>query len=170
MDCLVLRLTTSPYRAYDDGQLCLAIDAAPMLAYARMPLSRQDCVELIRDIEGLLGEYDSGSLDLAIRAMEPYDDPRRYLVELLRTISRIYSERSGGMHGPILDRINHFVRLEDGSPVRGLSVVLSPAEQELYGVREVNLAELPDRSQFLAELDRIIDDIMRETKPPENLR
>jgi hypothetical protein len=74
------------------------------------------------------------------------------------------------MHGLILDRINHFVRLEDGSPVRGLSVVLSPAEQELYGVREVNLAELPDRSRFLAELDRIIDDIIRETKPPENLR
>lgn len=151
-------------------RLHLPLDAAPVLTCAGMPLSRRDCVELIRDIEGLLREYDSGSLDLAIRATEPSDDPRRYLVELLRTISRIYSERSGGMHGPILDRINHFVRLEDGSPVRGLSVVLSPAEQELYGVREVNLAELPDRSQFLAQLDSIIDDIIRETKPPENLR
>lgn len=138
-----------------------------MLSYGAMPLSRQDCVELIRHLEGLLREYDPGSVELVMRATERYEEPPRYLDELLRTIRRVYSERSGGMHGPILDRINHFVRLENGSPVRGISVVLSPAERERYAAEEVNLAELPDRSEFLAELDRIIDDIVRETKSQE---
>lgn len=75
----------------------------------------------------------------------------------------IYSERSGGSYGPVLDRINRFVRLEDGSAIRGLSVELSPAESELYGTREVNLAELPDHSVFLKELRVIISEIRRET-------
>ena len=118
----------------------------------------------------MLREYDPSLLELAIRATERYSDPRRYLVDLLRTINRIYSERSGGMYGPILDRINHFVRLPDGSPVRGLSVALSPAEQELYDRSEVNLADLPDRSQFVAEIDRIIDVIVQETEAPEDLQ
>jgi hypothetical protein len=62
--------------------------------------------------------------------------------------------------------MNHFARLQDGSPVRGISVALSPAERELYDTDEVNLAELQDRSVFLSELDRIIAEIIRETELP----
>jgi hypothetical protein len=132
-----------------------------------MPLSRQDCVDLIRGIERLLREYDPAVLDLVFRATEPRDDPRQYLVQLLGTITRIYSERSGGTYGSILDRINHFVRLQDGTPVRGVSVVLSPAERELYGTDELNLAQLPDRSEFVGDLIRIIEEIKRETESQE---
>jgi hypothetical protein len=132
-----------------------------------MSLSRQDCIELVREIQGLLREYDPASLDLVLRAAEPNDDPRRRVVQLLATIVRIYSERSGGMYGPILNRINNFVRLQDGSPVRGLSVVLSPADRELYDTDEVNLAELSDSSEFVAEVERIIAEIIRESELPE---
>jgi hypothetical protein len=51
-----------------------------------MALNRQDCIELTRQIEQLLREFDPGSLDLALRSTERYDDPRRYVIELLRTI------------------------------------------------------------------------------------
>ena len=95
-------------------------------------------------------------------AAERPNDPRRYVIELLRTIRRMYAERSGGMHGPILDRMNHFVRLPDGGPIRGISVALTPAEMERYGTEEVNLAELPDRSDFLAELDHILSEVIHE--------
>src|SRR4051812_19044858 len=120
-----------------------------------MPLSREDCVQLVREIERLLREYDPVALQLVIRATDPNNDPQRYLVSLLGTISRIYSERSGGTLGPTLDRINHFVRLQDGSPVKGIAVTLSPAERELYKTDELDLAELPDRSEFLVELERL---------------
>lgn len=84
------------------------------------------------------------------------------MIELLQTIRRIYAERSGGLHGPILDRMNHFVRLPDQSPIRGISVLLTPGEAERYGTGEVNLAELPDRSDFLAELDRVLEAVRHE--------
>jgi hypothetical protein len=72
------------------------------------------------------------------------------------------------MYGPILDRINHFVRLQDGSPVRGVAVMLSPAERERYNLDEVNLAELRDRSEFLGALRSIIAEIISETESPED--
>ena len=58
--------------------------------------------------------------------------------------------------------MNRFVRLPDGGPIRGISVALTPAEMERYGTEEVNLAELPDRSEFLEELDRILSVVFHE--------
>ena len=105
-------------------------------------------------------------LDLVLGTRWHDDDPQHYLVDLLSKIQRIYAERSGGMHSSILDTINHFVRLEDGSPVRGLSVMLSPVEREIYGAEEMNLAELPDRREFLAALESLRADIIRELDVP----
>ena len=133
-----------------------------------MPLSREDCVVLVRVIEGLFREYDPSALGTVLRASEGYDDPREYVIALLRTTSKFYSERSAGMYAPVLDKINHFVRLQDGSPVLGISVALSGVEQELYGTDAINLAELPDRSAFLSELDRIIAEIAREIGSPRD--
>jgi hypothetical protein len=132
-----------------------------------MPLSRQDCVELVRQVEGLLREYDPGSLEPVLESTEHYNDPRRYLVEMLRTIRHLYAERSSGMYGSILDTVNRFVRLEDGSPVRGISVTLSPAEREIYEREEISFAEMPDRSEFLEALERIIADIIHESELPQ---
>jgi hypothetical protein len=114
-----------------------------------MALNRQDCIELTRQIEQLLREFDPGSLDLALRSTERYDDPRRYVIELLQNIRQIYAERSGGMHRPILDRVNHFVRLPGGGPIRGISVALTPAEMERYRTEEVNLGLRPPENVFL---------------------
>src|ERR1700722_8078603 len=133
-----------------------------------MALTRQDSVELIREIERLLREYDPGSLELVLHATEQSEDPRRNLVSFLATIRRIYAERSSGEQSAILDQINHFVRQEDGQLIRGISVELSPLERELSGREEFNLAELPDRSAFIAELDRITAEIKREVEPPED--
>ena len=48
----------------------------------------------------------------------------------------------------------------------GLSVELSPVEKELYRAEDVNLAELPDRSDFVTEIRHIIEEILRETNAP----
>lgn len=135
-----------------------------------MALTRQDSIDLIRDIQGLLFEYDPGSLDLVTRATQESEDPQQNLISLLTTIRHVYSERSGGEHGRILDQMNQFVRQEDGSPIRGITVELSPLDRELSGREEFNLAELPDRSTFIEELDRITAEITRELEFPEELR
>ncbi|MFZ0580776.1 MAG: hypothetical protein WAN72_03575 [Candidatus Acidiferrales bacterium] len=136
-----------------------------MLPYF-MPLSNDDCAVLVLEIIRLVREHDPGSLDLILHSVEQYGDSRKYLIELLRRISSFYAERSSGAYGKILDRINRYVRLENGSHVRGLSVELSPVEKELYRAEDVNLAELPDRSDFVTEIRHIIEEILRETNAP----
>jgi hypothetical protein len=37
---------------------------------------------------------------------------------------------------------------------------------ERYRTEEVNLAELPDRSDFLAELDRVLSEVIHEVNLP----
>lgn len=99
-----------------------------------MPLSRRDCADLIRHIQGLLREYDPVSFETVLRGVDSSpEDPRRYLMALLSTIQHVYAERSGGEQGRILDSVNRYVRLPDGRPVRGLSVALTPGEREVYG-------------------------------------
>ncbi len=132
-----------------------------------MPLSRDDAVDLTRFVEQLLRQYDPGSYELIMRSTDRVDDPGRNLLILLGTLIRFYKERSGGEQARILDAINHYVRLSDGRPIQGLSVELSPAEQEIYGRREVDLAVLPDRSNFLEEIQRIMADIERQLIPRE---
>jgi hypothetical protein len=130
-----------------------------------MPLSRDDAIELTHFVEQLLRQYDPGSYELIMRATDRVDDPRRNLLILLGTLIRFYKERSGGEQARILDAINHYVRLPNGGPVQGLSVELRPAEQEMYGRREVDLAVLPDRTEFLEEIQRIMAEIERQLTP-----
>ncbi len=133
-----------------------------------MPLSREDIIDLTRYIEGLLRQYDPGAYELIIRSAERVNDPARNLQVLLQTLLRFYRERSGGEHGRILDRINHYVRLPDGNPVRSLSVVLTPAERETYQTEEIELAVLPDRTSFLNDIEAILHDIERELPSRES--
>ena len=132
-----------------------------------MPLSRDDAIELTQFVERLLLQYDPGSYELVMRSTDRTDDPRRNLIILLGTLIRFYKEHSGGEQARILDAINQYVRLPDGRQIQGLSVELSPAEQELYRRREVDLAVLPDRTRFLEEIQRIMGDIERELFPRE---
>src|SRR5689334_2731949 len=115
-----------------------------------MPISRSDCAVLVRQVQTLLRERAPDVFELVALVSEEEVDPRHYLMTLLAKVTRVYSERSGGAHGDVLDRINEYVHLPDGSPVRGVSVLLTPVEQEIYGVEEYDLAELPDRSEFVA--------------------
>jgi hypothetical protein len=135
-----------------------------------MPLSRDDATEITRLVERLLRQYDPASYELVMRATERTNDPGRNLLIMLGTLARFYRERSGGENARILDDINHYVRLSDGGPVSGLSVELSSADRELYDIREVDLAVLPDRTRFLEELQNIMGDIERELPPRERER
>jgi hypothetical protein len=134
-----------------------------------MALSREDCLELFRDLEGLLREYDPRGYEAIFRSAEGAEDPSRAIVNFLRTMIHYYAERSGGEHGRILDDLNNYVRQANGQPIRGISVVLSPDERERFDTREVDLALLPDRSELLQDLNTLIRDIARESGLSDNL-
>jgi len=125
---------------------------------------------LVREIEGLLRGYDPGALEVVLGGIDRHNEPRRYLIGLLRSIGRVYSSRSSGTHGRTLDALNQFVKLQDGTPIRGISVELSPVERRVYERDEISLAELPDRSAFLEAMNRITAEVEREAESPEGSR
>jgi len=129
-----------------------------------MPITRQDAVEISRQLEALLLQYDPVTFEVATSRIERGDDPRPNLLRMLELVIRIYTEKSSGTAAQALDRINHYVRRPNDQPITGITVELSPAERELYGQEEVNLATIPDRSEFINELKDVAHVIAAEMK------
>jgi hypothetical protein len=129
-----------------------------------MALSREDVLDITRYLERTVSRTDRYAYEIAVEFTERVDEPTRYLLNFLLTLTKLYSERSAGAYPDILDRINRYVRTSEGGPVRGISVHLTPEERELYQVEEVNFAEIPDRTNLIADLRRLISSIERETE------
>ena len=127
-----------------------------------MALSRQDWIDITRHLQQQVHEADQEVFELLARHGERQNDPRRYLVDYVEGLIKVMSERSSGSHGRILNELNNWVRTQQGGPIRGIRLVLSPAEQELYRREYVDLASLPDRSVFIAGLRELRDDLVRE--------
>ncbi len=121
-----------------------------------MPLTRQDAIEITQQVEALLRQYDPFTFEIATSRLDRGDDPGRNLLAMLGLVTRIYSEKSSGLAARALDRINHHVRRPDGEPITGITVELSPAERELYGREDVDLATVPDRTEFINELEDVL--------------
>jgi hypothetical protein len=129
-----------------------------------MALSREDVLDITRYLQSTLRRTDPSAYEIAVEFTERVDEPARYLLSFLLTLTKVYSERSAGAYPDILDRMNRYVRTSEGGPVRGISVHLTPQERELYQVEEVNIAEIPDRTNLIADLRRLISTIERETE------
>jgi hypothetical protein len=127
-----------------------------------MPLSNEDCVELIRTLQSLVRQYEPellGYLEEKARRDLP---PPRYLlsyVDQLLLMTEEYSQ-TGGDH--TLRQLNKFVKTEDGSPIERVFVVLSDTDREIYGTDSVDLSLLPDRQEFIRELRAIRNSIRKE--------
>lgn len=130
-----------------------------------MALNREECLDLLRYVQRQLADVDRPSFELLSQSFEHSEDPRRALVSYLDTLIKVEAERSSGSYGWVLDYLNRYVRTADGGPVRSIRVVLSPQEYQLYGVEVLDLAELPDRSEFIAELRDLRAKILEDSEP-----
>ena len=131
-----------------------------------MTLKREDYGAILRVLESKLREADPdavdvvhGVADFGDRDFAPNADLKRVVVRYLDALIKVLGERSAGGSGRILDLANRYIRTERGGPIEALTVELSPLERELHNVASVDLARLPDRSEFLAELRSLRDDI-----------
>ncbi len=124
-----------------------------------MPLSRNDFVILMRHLQRELQELDPEAHALVVQHAERSDDPRRYFLDYLRSLIKIVSERSLGAHGRVLNLLNENLRTAEGGPIRGIRLELSQAEHEIYEQEVVDLAELPDRGEFVEELLALYHDL-----------
>ena len=131
---------------------------------ALMALSREEVLDITRYLQRTVSRVDRSAYGIAVEFTERVEDPRRYLLDFLLNLTKIYSERSAGAYPDILDRMNHFVSTSEGGPIKGVSVLLTSQERELYGTEEVSFAELPDRTELISDLRRLMSAIARETE------
>jgi hypothetical protein len=130
-----------------------------------MPLSYDDYRRVIAYLQSRLRELDPEMYELVNRHVEPTQNLHRYLLEFLETLIKVASERSAGSHGEVLNIVNSVIRTEDGEPVRGVRVMMSPEHREVYRMESVDLVQLPDRSRFVADLKELHQEISEEPDP-----
>lgn len=99
-----------------------------------MALSREDWIDITRHLQQHVRDADPEVFELLARHVDHWNDPQRYLIDYLDGLIKIMSERSSGTTGRILNELNHWVRTEEGGPVRGIRLVLSPAERQSWTV------------------------------------
>ena len=131
-----------------------------------MPLQRDDYLTILRLLQSKLREADPEALDLVNRAaglreldFAPAEQPRSAVLLYLEALIKVMSERSAGENGRILNLANRYIRTEGGEPIQALTVQLSPTEREIHRAESYDLARLPDRSRFLAQLRDLRDAI-----------
>ena len=131
-----------------------------------MPLQRDDYLTILRLLQSKLRAADPEALDLVNRAAGLRDldltsaqQPRSAVLLYLDALIKVLSERSAGANGRILNLANRYIGTEGGGPIQALTVQLSPAEQEIHQAESYDLARLPDRSRFLAQLRDLRDAI-----------
>lgn len=134
-----------------------------------MPLDRDDYLAILDILRSELRVADPEAVDLVDRAsgmgerdFSRDDQPRAAVLSYLEALIKVMAERSAGQNGRILDLANRYIRTEEGGPIQALTVQLSPAEREIHQVESYDLARLPDRSEFLAQLRDLRDAIQNE--------
>jgi hypothetical protein len=127
-----------------------------------MALSREEWTDITRHLQEQVRQADPEVFELLAQHVERWNEPDRYLVAYIEALIKVMSERSGGSHGRVLNELNTWIRTEDDGPIRGIRLALTGNERELYQREHVDLASLPDRSAFIAELRQLRDDLLRE--------
>ncbi len=85
-------------------------------------------------------------------------DSRSPSVQLLRYLTALESEFRLGTEstvGSITERFRNAVRTESGRPVEGISLVLSGADRELFGVDEISLGGRSDLEGLIGTLAQL---------------
>ena len=130
-----------------------------------MPLTDEEYLEILRHLQRRLNEAEPELYERLAEKMDFDGTPRQRAVRYLRSLIGMMRERSSGSYASVLNLLNKSISTEDGHPIAGIRVDLSPQEQQLYQMDEIDLSELPDRSRLIEELQAILD---RLTNEPDN--
>lgn len=135
-----------------------------------MPLSSDDCIDILRNLQAELGRIDPEAQALIVEYTPQSPDPRRYLLDYLRSLIKILSERSAGAHGRVLNLLNAYIHTSEGRPIQGLILALTETERTLYQRDQINLAMLPDNERVVSALRELYEDIRRDLGEPDGRR
>jgi hypothetical protein len=76
---------------------------------------------------------------------------RDALLRAIKTYARTMQPATTGTHGKILRLLNEHIR----GDIRGVQIILSPHEQQLYQREVIDLTPTVDKSEFVAALHKL---------------
>ena len=124
-----------------------------------MPLRNEDYHRILKHFLMWVRRRDEVGYEHLMRFAElDYERPRQALLHCIRKYSHTVRPASRGTHGAVLRALNAHI----GGEIDGISVMLSPAEQEIYGRETVDLVPRVDRTEFVEALHTLYEMIEAE--------
>lgn len=126
-----------------------------------MALSDSDCLELLKHLQAKLREADPELFDrlgTITGYIAPYEQLRNYLFGIVS----VMKGRSSVTYRRVVTQLGQYITAPDSKAIEGINITLSPMEQQLYQMDEIELAQLPDNSEFINDLLELARDLEQE--------
>jgi hypothetical protein len=127
-----------------------------------MPLSDEDYVDILKHLQRRLQEYAPDIFEHLGSMQDIQGSPRERLIRYFQYAIGMFKEQSSSSYPDILELLNRYIETRDGSNIDGIQIVFSPEEREMYGIGEVDLGSLPDRSDLIDSLLSIMDVVTKD--------
>jgi hypothetical protein len=119
-----------------------------------MPLTNEDYYSLFRYFLKCVRRHDEVGYERLMKFGEfEYQQPRRALLDCIRKYAHTVQPASKGTHGAVLRSLNENIEGE----IKGIRIILSPGEQELYEKETVDLVPTDDKSKFVEALHELYE-------------
>ena len=119
-----------------------------------MTLSKEDYHGLFKHFLKCVRQHDEVGYESLMHFAEfEYQQPRRTLLDCIRKYAYTVQPASKGTHGAVLRSLNANIKGE----IEGISVALSPGEQELYERKSIDLVPVVDKSEFVEALHELYE-------------
>lgn len=117
-----------------------------------MPLTLDDYKRLLKHFLAHVKMHDQVSYEHLMQFVQiEHMEPRQALLTCIRKYSYLVQPASKGTHGAVLRLLNENIQ----GDIRGINVLLSPPEQELYGRESLDLVPYVDKSRFVEALHEL---------------
>ena len=114
-----------------------------------MPLSNEDYQGLFKHFLKYVRRNDEVGYERLMHFAEfEYQQPRQALLDCILKYTHTVQPASKGTHGAVLRSLNANIK----GDIEGISVALSPGEQELYERKSIDLIPVVDKSKFVEAL------------------
>ena len=114
-----------------------------------MPLTHEDYHGLFKHFLKRVRQHDEVGYERLMHFAEfEYQRPRQALLDCIRKYAHTVQPASKGTHGAVLRSLNASIK----GNIEGISVALSPGEQELYERKSIDLVPVIDKSEFVEAL------------------
>jgi hypothetical protein len=129
-----------------------------------MPLSRSDCTKILRllreEVRAALGPTD----DSILSDFPWSDDPRRDLLSYLMRLIEIVGLGTQTEAQRALRLIREHIRTESNQPITDVRLLLSPGEQDQFGLEYLPLLGDPALDQLRADLRSLRNAILEDSE------